>query len=158
MSSAAGITARLAARAEKEPMTAGAFVESLKAMLAPLDRQAVIKNPAPYKGGLVSLTGLFAGSGGDRVYVNFFNLPPGIGAAGGGAEGENNRMMFTVEGFGDEGKPASKVTVEMTTSALPREFRLRKKSGPPGAIARYLADFLGKVVRDVPPHFTHTKV
>ncbi len=93
------------------------------------------------------------------VYINFINLPEGVGGAGGGAEAENNRMMFSVGDFTKEGgpPPSGKVKVEMKLSMLPREYKLRAKSGPPQAAAKYLADFINKVVKEVPPHFTHTK-
>lgn len=95
----------------------------------------------------------------DSVYVNFINLPRGVGSAGGGAEGENNRMSFHVEGFGpaDSPPPSGKVKVEMRVSSLPRERKLRAKSGPPAAIAKYLANFLRTIVREVPPRFTHSR-
>lgn len=98
------------------------------------------------------------------AYVNFVNLPEEIVArkAGGGAEAQNNRMSFWVEGFNGSDPhappPTGKVKVEMRTSALPREYWLRAKTGKPGAIAHYLADFLNKVVREVPPKYTHTRV
>jgi len=92
-------------------------------------------------------------------YINFVNLPKGVGTAGGGAEGENNRMSFNVEGFAKDGgpPPSGKVKVEMSRSALPREYKLRAKTGAPPVIAKYIADFLSKVAREVPPHFTHTR-
>lgn len=34
------------------------------------------------------------------VYVNFYNLPSSV-RGGGGAEAENNRMSFSIQGFGD---------------------------------------------------------
>jgi len=92
---------------------------------------------------------------GGMVFVNFYNLPTGVGSAGGGAEAENNRMLFVVEGFG---LPTGKVKVEMSTSALPREHKLRAKTDSPERVAQYLAAFINKVVKEVPPHFTHTKV
>ena len=42
-----------------------------------------------------------AGDRYDTVFVNFYNLPTGRGG-GGGAEAENNRMSFVIEGFGRE--------------------------------------------------------
>lgn len=94
----------------------------------------------------------------DSVYVNFINLPSGVGGAGGGAEAENNRMSFWVHGFPKDGA-ASKgtVKVEMSNSALPREYKLRGKTGTPEQIAKYLSDFINKVVKEVEPSFTHTK-
>lgn len=100
----------------------------------------------------------FAGSR-QTVYVSFVNLPHGVGSAGGGAEAMNNRMVFSVEGFSKEGgpPPAGKVKVQLTASSLPSEYRLRAKSGPPNAVVKYLADFINKVVKEVPPKYTHTQ-
>ncbi len=98
----------------------------------------------------------------DAVYVNFINLPSGIGGAGGGAEAENNRMSFWINGFDKKDRaapaPTGKVKVELANSALPRSYMLRAKSGSPDAIATYLADFLNKVAAEVPPKFTHTQM
>lgn len=102
-----------------------------------------------------------AGTRYDTVFVHFYNLPKGVGRAGGGAEAENNRMMFKVEGFGKETPhsppPTGKVKIEMMVSALPREYRLRGKTGTPAQVAKYLADFLNKVVKEVEPRFTHSQ-
>ncbi len=97
----------------------------------------------------------------DSVHVNYVNLPPELGrGGGGGAEAENNRMSFWVEGFARDDEhappPTGKVKVEMATSALPREFRLRGKTAAPEQIAKYLGDFLNRVAREVPPNFTHS--
>jgi hypothetical protein len=95
------------------------------------------------------------------VYVTFINLPKGVGGAGGGAEAENNKVVLTIEGFGGETPhnppPTGKVKIEHRTSALPREYRLRGKTGTPAQVAKYLADFLNKVVKEVEPKYTHTK-
>jgi hypothetical protein len=95
----------------------------------------------------------------DDVYVNYINLPSGVGRAGGGAEAENNRMSFWVWGFGVNNAPPSngKVKLELSNSALPREYKLRGKTAAPVVIAKTLADFLNKVAAEVPPHFTHTR-
>ena len=96
----------------------------------------------------------------ESVHVNFVNLPEGAGGGGGGAEAENNRMSFWIHGFyGAEphaSPPSGKVKIEHANSALPREYRLRGKSGKPEVIAKYLADFLNRVVAEVPPRWTHT--
>lgn len=103
----------------------------------------------------------------ESVYVNFINLPLGIGAAGGGAEAENNRASFWVRGFGPASAPeAAKVKVEQSNSSLykgagapSRETRvtMRSKTGTPEQVAKSLADFLNGVVKDVAPRFTHTQ-
>lgn len=95
------------------------------------------------------------------TFVNFINLPKGT-STGGGAEAENNRMAFSVEGFDakdpEASPPSGKIKVEMRVSALPREFKLRSKTGTPAQIARYLADFINRVVKEVEPHYTHTRM
>jgi hypothetical protein len=100
----------------------------------------------------------FGGVRYNTVYVNFINLPRRLV---GGAESENNRMSFTVEGFGEETPhnppPTGKVKIEHRISALPREYRLRGRSGTPAQIAKYLADFLNKVVKEVEPRLTHSR-
>lgn len=125
------------------------FIEMVKRHLSIEDRQIRFKNESN-----------LGGTRYDTVYVNFYNLPKGSGSGGGGAEAENNRMLFSIEGFGQsdphEAPPSGKVKIEMKVSALPREYRMRAKSGPPEAVARYLADFLNKVVKDVPPKLTHS--
>jgi hypothetical protein len=109
----------------------------------------------------------------DEVYVNFVNLPQEVHARGegGGAESENNRASYWIRGFGVDGAPApsGKVRVEEHNSVFrhrggvdaygaPRgvSHQLRAKSAAPSVIAKYLADFLNKLVAEVPPKFTHT--
>ena len=76
----------------------------------------------------------------DMMSINFVNLPPGVGSAGGGAEAENNRALFFVDGWDkkDENAPAptGKVKVEMSISLYaghgekqPKKFRA--KTGTP---------------------------
>jgi hypothetical protein len=96
----------------------------------------------------------------NNVYVNFINLPQGYGRAGGGAEAENNRMLFSIAGFGKENPhsppPTGKVKLEVRVSSLPSQYRLRGKTGIPAQVAKYLADFLNKVVKEVEPRYTHS--
>lgn len=89
--------------------------------------------------------------GSGSLWVNFINLPHGVGSAGGGAEAENNRVSFSVKFTGDTAR------VEQVASALDRKYRLRAKTGVPYAIARYLSDFLKKIVAEVNPKFTHSR-
>lgn len=139
--------------ADDAPMTAHDFVEALRGHLQVGDRQVHITVQPGY-----------GFKRDESVYVNFINLPEGIGGAAGGAEAENNRASFWVRGWPGVGEPSSKVRVENPNSALygagapSRETRvsMRAKSGSPAAVARYLADFLNRVARDVPPRFTHT--
>lgn len=95
-----------------------------------------------------------------HIIVQYINLPKGIGGAGGGAEAMNNRLLLTVDGFhrSDIDAPApGKVSVKMLSSSLPRDMKLRGKTAAPAVIAKYIADFLAKVAREVPPNYTHTK-
>lgn len=95
------------------------------------------------------------------VHVQFVNLPTGVGSAGGGAEAMNNRMTFSIEGFGGETPnsppPTGKVKLEQRVSFLPRANNLRGKTGTPSQVAKYLAAYLNKVVKEVEPKFTHTR-
>lgn len=74
----------------------------------------------------------------EDLYVHFVNLPEGLGGAG-GAEAENNRMMFIVHGFGGESPsappPSGKVKVKMSVSALHRAACIRE-DGRTGAGSR----------------------
>ncbi len=96
----------------------------------------------------------------ETIFIDFYNLPEAIVAErqGGGAEAENNRMLFTVRGF-DRANPDApgndKLQVEFLVSAMPREYKLRKKTAAPEVIARYLADFINRVAREVEPRLTH---
>jgi hypothetical protein len=138
------------------PMSATEFAADLERRLNVGDRQVRVKvdtSWGPRKE--------------ESVYVNFINLPAGIGAAGGGAEAENNRASFWVRGFGPASAPeAAKVKVEQSNSSLykgagapSRETRvtMRSKTGTPEQVAKSLADFLNGVVKDVAPRFTHTQ-
>ena len=94
------------------------------------------------------------------VYVNFVNLPEGVGGEGGGAEAENNRTSFWIEGFDrkdPQAPPKGKLKIEQANSVFGRSRNMRAKTGTPDAIAGYLADYLAKIVAEVPPNFTHTK-
>jgi len=93
-----------------------------------------------------------------QLFVNFYNIPKRTEPRD-RAELENNRMMFTVTGFGRENAPpaSGKVKIEQSLSALPRACRLRAKSGSPEQIARYLAEFLNEVSAKIPPKYTHSR-
>ena len=85
------------------------------------------------------------------VFVTLINLPEELGKKR-DVEGMNNRLQISI----DLTRP--KVKAEQMSSQLPREFKLRGKSGTPAQIAKHVADFLNKVVQEVPPKYTHTKV
>lgn len=86
-------------------------------------------------------------------FINFTNLPFGIGRAGGGAEAENNRMMLRVV---DVQATDGKVRVEESVSVFPRESRMRAKTAPAEKIAAYIAAHINKLVEKYPPNYTHT--
>jgi hypothetical protein len=92
------------------------------------------------------------GGGYDDIFINFSNVPKNLA---GGAVSENNRAAFWVRGFGKDDPhsppPTGKVKIEAAVSALPREYSLRAKTGTPAQVAKYLADFLNKVVKEVEP-------
>lgn len=139
-------------------LSAQGFIDMVRSQLQVGDRQVSIR-----------ITPSWGPVKNEDVLIDFINLPAGVGSAGGGAEGENNRAMFMVRGFGPAGAaPATgKVKVEQLKSNLysgsgapSRETRvtMRAKTAAPPAMAKYIADFLNKVVREVAPNFTHTKV
>jgi hypothetical protein len=101
----------------------------------------------------------------DMMSINFVNLPPGVGSAGGGAEAENNRALFFVDGWDkkDENAPAptGKVKVEMSISLYaghgekqPKKFRA--KTGTPAQVCKYLADYINYLAKEFEPRYTHT--
>ena len=103
------------------------------------------------------------------IAVNFINLPEARHAQrrGGGAESENNRMLFMIDGFGeDESESVEKVVIEQRVNGLgdpwgiggeriSRPKPLRKKTARPEKIAEYLANYLNDVAANVPPNLTH---
>ena len=96
--------------------------------------------------------------GGDSAFINFYTLPQAVydRREGGGAEAENNRISFSVYPKGD------KVQIENRVNHV-GDFRdnkmwnLRKKTGTPEAIAKYLAAHINRIAAEVPPKFTHTR-
>ena len=93
------------------------------------------------------------------VFVTFINLPYARfkERRGGGAESENNRMLFSVQGFDSyPATPVAKIMVEtLVNNITPRDQRLRKKTADPAKIAEYLAAYIGKTAESFPPNFTH---
>lgn len=153
-----GTTSAAPKGASKKPMTPDEFAGTLREQLRLEGRVADIR-----------VVPSLDRRHGDSVYVNFINLPEEVARRreGGGAENENNRASFWVRGFGLAPSPeASTVKVEQSNSSLyrgagapSRETRvsMRAKTGAPEGVAKHLADFLNKVVLEVPPRFTHTQ-
>jgi hypothetical protein len=104
----------------------------------------------------------------DSVAIEYVNLPKGVGSAGGGAERLNNRLLIAVRGFGRQGPhepaPKGKVSLETMTTSLHKgagfsradRVAVRGKTATPKQMARYVADSLNKIAREVPPRYTHT--
>ncbi len=89
--------------------------------------------------------------GHNMAFIDFYNLPREKAR---GALGENNRMMFSIEGFDktDSNAPApGKVRIEQRLNAIDRKWSLRAKTATPQAILDYLGAFLKKVVAEVEP-------
>jgi len=93
------------------------------------------------------------------VFVNFINLPQARHEErrGGGAESENNRMMFMIHGFDeDAASPVASVKITQSINSLGRDVKnLRAKTGDPDKIAMHLARYLNEVAEAVPPNYTH---
>lgn len=124
------------------------FIKSVKSLLDIGDRQVVF-DPHP---------------GSAQLFINYINLPAGIGSAGGRAEAENNRIMVTVL-FPSKGdhyeKPVAEGTLRVKQSVChPRHeaCKFRGKTATPEKLAAYVASYLNNVAREVLPNFTHTKV
>src|SRR5438093_11858999 len=91
-------------------MSATEFIDVFSSM-HPSDRQTSVRFQ-PSIGGK---------RGGGRVYVNFINLPPGTTRDG--AEAENNRASFWIEGFDyDPNVSVSKVKVEQSNNVFHRAW------------------------------------
>jgi len=97
----------------------------------------------------------------NTAYVNFINLTPERWeqGRGGGAECMNNRWLFKVSGFAEDGGPSprGKMSVECVTCFLPFKSpdKMRKKTGNYYDIVKYLAEYIGKIRRTYPPKLTH---
>lgn len=94
----------------------------------------------------------------DSAFVQVINLPEQVVAlnAGNGAEAENNRVEFSVDGFGSD-RMAGKVKVTVLVNVIQKKMPFRAKTGTPEVIAQYLAKYINQVVTEVEPKFTHTK-
>ena len=102
------------------------------------------------------------------VFVSFYNLPEARikEGRGGGAEAENNRMLFVIRGFDeDAASPVASVKIAQSINSLGRPGdrrhyasgmkNLRAKTGSPDKIAMYLAKYINEVAEAVPPNYTH---
>lgn len=134
-------------------MTTEAFTTALAERLSLLvhDQRTVVVEPQSSLGP--------KGRGTASVFVTFVNLPTSRvrERRGGGAESENNRMLFCVRGFNDrpyEGEPAASVTIEQLVRNLD-STKMRKKTADPDKVATYLANYINDVAAKFAPRFTH---
>jgi hypothetical protein len=88
--------------------------------------------------------------GSDTIYVNFYNCPDGVG----GADFENNRMMFSISGFDkkDQDIKSERLRLELVVSMFPRERGFRAKNAKPETILPFLIEFIKSVARDFEPN------
>lgn len=124
-------------RTAAELATAEDFIEELKKLLNVGDRLVLFSSKA---------------IGSDTVTINYFNLPKSVAGTGAGAEASNNRVLIMVSGFGRD-----KVKVENLVYDVDGGSKLRAKTATPAVIVKYVADFLNKIAKEVPPKFTHSK-
>jgi hypothetical protein len=91
-----------------------------------------------------------------QLFVNYVNLPQRVFEArqGGGAEGQNNRIMITLD-FKRDGKVKVSGTVNAITG---REDRLRGKTAIPSKAVAYVVSYLERIASEYPPRFTHTRM
>lgn len=127
-------------------MGSGDFIDLVGRLVDLRGRQLFYKNES-----------ILSGLRYDFVLLTFINLPES--GHGGGAEAENNKMGFSVDGFGKDTPhsppPSGKVKLEHRTSAFPREYNLRGKTASPEVVAKYLASYLNDFISKVEPRFTH---
>ena len=100
--------------------------------------------------------------GQSSVAVQFYNLPESRvrQRRGGGAEAENNRMMFWIHGFDEDSQiPVAKVKVEQSVNGIESPGRrapnMRSKSGSPDKIAAYVAEYINEIAEQFEPNYTH---
>ena len=134
-------------------MNATDFTRALESELSPLVRdQRIVAARFKSSRGFTSLRHQ------SLMFVNFYNLPEARHREkrGGGAESENNRMMFMVSRFDeDESAPVEKLRVELSNSIFGRAYKLRAKTASPEKVASYLASFINKVAAENEPSYTH---
>ena len=129
------------------------FLTILNSSLSPLvDRERTVT--ASFR----SSRGFTSRPGSSSIVINFINLPPSRAKErrGGGAEAENNRMMFYVTGF-DEGQddPVEKVKVVLSVNAIPGAKGLKGKTASPDRIATYIAEHINETAGAIEPDLTH---
>lgn len=142
-------------------LNAAQFADALKAKVSDTVRERTL---------IVSANDSLATIGGrSKAYltVTFINLPIARAAErrGGGAESENNRALFIVDGFNADGEPVEKVAVEHLVNhihhnqpaggAITIARSLRKKTADPENVVAYLAEYISQLAAQYAPNFTH---
>jgi len=140
------------------PLTAEMFIEVLRERLSLLvhEDRFVVADLTPRLGP--------PGPGRASVTVTFVNLPESRvrERRGGGAESENNRMLFMVRGFNDpphDADPSARVEAEQLVCNVGHPGsgakKMRKKTADPDKVATYLANYINDVAATFAPQFTH---
>jgi hypothetical protein len=137
-------------------MTLYEFLADLKSKLSPLvtDDRYVLASSSPSLG--------FHGRGRGTAQVTFVNLPYERvrERRGGGAEAENNRMLFMVRGFNSgpasEEEGVEQVQVEqLVNNVSPRSENMRRKTASPDKVASYVAAYINRAAETHEPRLTH---
>lgn len=136
-------------------MTTRQFAGALASLLSPLvlDGRYVLADETPHLGP--------EGPGRASVTVTFVNLPLERvrQRRGGGAESENNRMLFMVRGFNagpTSAEGVERVQVEQLVNHVgDRSENMRKKTGTPERVAEYLAEYVNRMAASHKPRLTH---
>ena len=93
-----------------------------------------------------------------NIAVNFINLPQERHKErrGGGAESENNRMLFWISGFNENpSDPVDRIKIEQSVNSIRGSRNMRAKTASPDKIALYLARYINETAGSVPPNLTH---
>jgi hypothetical protein len=133
--------------------SANEFLEILDSTLSPLvdGERTVIAN-------FKSSRDFTVLPGRSSMAVNFINLSQDRHRErrGGGAESENNRMLFWISGFNeDPSDPVDKIKIEQSVNSIRGTRNLRAKTASPDKIAIYLAKYINEIAESVPPNLTH---
>ena len=133
--------------------SANEFLRLLDANLSPLvDRERTVI--AAFK----SSKGFTNRPGSSHIAVHFINLPRERHQQrrGGGAESENNRMLFWISGFNeDPSDPVDRIKIAQSVNSIQGAKSMRAKTASPDKIAIYLAKYINETAESVPPNLTH---
>ena len=130
------------------PMSANEFLELLDASLSPLvdGERTVIAS-------FNSSRGFTGRPGSSNIAVNFINLPRKRHQQrrGGGAESENNHMLFWISGFNeDPSDPVDRIKIAQSVNSIRGAKGMRAKTASPDRIALYLANYINEIANGIP--------